>query len=91
MVGVLGTATIKYAKGKVAYFTQQILVDATPDNVGPFSDSGDSGSAVLNMRNEVMGLLFAGSPNRTLVNPIDEVMSKLRSDSSKPNLEIVTN
>ena len=90
VTGILGVATIPYAPNKKAYFTGQILVDATPDNVGPFSDRGDSGSAVLNMRNEIVGLLFAGTPNRTLVNPIEDVLDQLRQKSGDASLAVAT-
>ncbi len=88
VTGILGTATIPYGTNQKAYFQNLILVDATPDNVGPFSDRGDSGSAVLNMDNEVVGLLFAGTPNRTLVNPIDLVVDQLRQESGDASLAI---
>jgi len=70
--------TVNY-RGKTAHFVGQILVRPTLDNVGPFSNSGDSGSGVLNDRNEIMGLLFAGSPNVTIVNPIERVLDELEA------------
>lgn len=90
VTGILGTARLDYAPKKKAYFVDQILVDATLDNVGPFSAPGDSGSAVLNMSNEVVGLLFAGSSNQTLVNPIEHVLDQLRSSSNDPSLDVAT-
>jgi hypothetical protein len=90
VTGILGTSTLEYAPNKKAHFIGQILVDATPDNVGPFSDRGDSGSAVLNMSNEVVGLLFAGSRTRTLVNRIEDVLDQLRSSSGDPSLAVAT-
>jgi len=41
------------------------------------SQPGDSGSAVLDMDRQVVGLLFAGSDAATVINPIDEVFSAL--------------
>ena len=67
----------------------QIAIEATADNVGPFSDSGDSGSGVLNDRHELVGLLFAGSPGRTLVNSIADVINELRNATGL-NLDVVT-
>jgi hypothetical protein len=75
--------------GGVATFVGQLAVEATPDNVGPFSDSGDSGSGVLNDRHELIGLLFAGSATRTLINPIREVISELRASVAIPSLRVV--
>ena len=72
--------------GKSAFFTNQIEVAATADNVGPFSRPGDSGSGVLNHAHELVGLLFAGTDERTLVNPIDAVMTALGGLVTNPVL-----
>jgi hypothetical protein len=51
-----------------------------------FTDSGDSGSAVLNMDKKepkIVGLHFAGSPSSSIFNKIDNVLSLLQ-------IEIVT-
>ncbi len=42
---------------------------------GNFSDKGDSGSAVLNNDNEVVGQLFAAAPTATLATPIQAILS----------------
>ena len=57
----------------IATFVGQISV--TP---GTFSDGGDSGSFVVtdDANNDAVGLLFAGSPARTLANPIDAVLAR---------------
>ncbi|MBN1178487.1 MAG: hypothetical protein JXD18_04710 [Anaerolineae bacterium] len=49
----------------------------------PMSQPGDSGSAVLDTEDRVVGLLFAGSEASTIINPIAGVLSAL-------NIEIVT-
>jgi len=72
-----GVTMIEYNKGDFAYFTGQLVIESTRDNVGPFSIPGDSGSGIINARNELVGLLFAGSTNQTLANPIDDVLSQL--------------
>jgi S1-C subfamily serine protease len=79
VIALAATATIGYAGGS-AYFAGQLVVRATTDNVGPFSNPGDSGSAVLNARHELVGLLFAGSQQQTLVNPITDVLTELASE-----------
>ncbi len=60
------TARINYGACGSARFVRQFSV--TP---GDFSDSGDSGSAILDSsNNRPVGLLFAGSSSRTIGNPI---------------------
>ena len=76
MVGLGAAASINYG-GKSAYFTDQIVIGGTPDNGGPFSDPGDSGSGVLNENHELVGLLFAGSSFQTFVNPIEIVLREI--------------
>lgn len=64
------TVRVGYGAGQSALFRNQILA-------GPMSAGGDSGSLVLDDANHAVGLLFAGSPNTTLFNPIGEVLSAL--------------
>ena len=78
VTNIAARVRIPYADGW-ATFVDQIVVEQTEDNVGSFSDPGDSGSAVLNDSHEVVGLLFAGSPSRTLINPIAPVVDSLRA------------
>ena len=61
---------VQYGEGKMAEFTDQIVTRA-------MSQGGDSGSAVLDMNKNLVGLLFAGSDTVTILNPIDEVFSAL--------------
>jgi hypothetical protein len=69
------TTSVDY-NGRAAMFTDQLMA-------GGMSEGGDSGSAVLDEDKNVIGLLFAGSPRATLINPIKTVLSLL-------NVEIVT-
>ncbi len=55
----------------VARFTDQLMA-------GPMSEGGDSGSAVLDSQNRIVGLLFAGSDTTTLCNRIENVFSALK-------------
>jgi hypothetical protein len=64
------TANVQYNPGQMALFTDQLLA-------GPISSGGDSGSAVLDMSNNLIGLLFAGSPETTLINRIENVFDGL--------------
>jgi len=64
------TANVQYGPGRTARFTDQLLA-------GPMSQGGDSGSAVLNNDNRLVGLLFAGSDNSTIINRIEHVFSAL--------------
>ena len=65
------TVNVQYGPGRVAQFTDQLLA-------GPMSQGGDSGSAVLDNSNRLIGLLFAGSENSTIINRIEHVFSELR-------------
>ena len=51
-------------------FSDQLLA-------GPVSQGGDSGSAVLDGNNRLIGLLFAGSESTTIINRIEHVFSGL--------------
>ncbi|MCP4538234.1 MAG: hypothetical protein GY832_13930 [Chloroflexi bacterium] len=63
------TVRIQYGS-QSALFTGQLIANE-------MSQSGDSGSAVLDMDKRVVGLLFGGSNVATIINPIDEVFSAL--------------
>ncbi|HEX6903625.1 MAG TPA: hypothetical protein VF789_28200 [Thermoanaerobaculia bacterium] len=66
---------VEYETG-IFSFEDQILIEGV--NGVPFSDSGDSGSAILSRdSNRVVGLLFAGSPSHTIANHIDDVLTAL--------------
>lgn len=55
-----------------AYFEDQLLI--TP---GSFSDAGDSGSCILDLEENIVGLLFAGGATHTVANFIEDVWSRL--------------
>ncbi|WP_406697340.1 hypothetical protein V5E97_00695 [Singulisphaera sp. Ch08] len=88
VVGVAGTGMLTYATGQ-AFFSGQLVIEGTPDNGGLFSDRGDSGSAILNDRHELAGLLFAGSERQTLANTIADVLRELQATSGL-TLRVVT-
>jgi hypothetical protein len=65
------TVNVSYGPGKVATFENQIVA-------GPMSQGGDSGSLVV--AGDVLkavGLLFAGSDQSTIINPIQAVLDCL--------------
>jgi len=64
------TVNVQYGQGKIARFTDQLMA-------GPMSQGGDSGSAVLDEGNQLVGLLFAGSDSNTILNRIQNVFSEL--------------
>ncbi|MEG3616599.1 trypsin-like peptidase domain-containing protein [Isoptericola haloaureus] len=64
------TVNVNYGGGKVAKFGRQIV---TTD----MSAGGDSGSLVLDLQNNPVGLLFAGSSAATILNPIAYVQRLL--------------
>lgn len=61
---------VQYGEGKTALFVDQIMA-------GEMCSGGDSGSAVLNMDRELVGLLFAGSEKTTVINSMHYVFEKL--------------
>jgi hypothetical protein len=64
--------TVSVAYGtQVAVFKNQLMA-------GAMSQGGDSGSAVLDMEKQVVGLLFAGSNTTTIMNPIQFVLDALQ-------------
>jgi hypothetical protein len=63
--------TVRVAYGnQTALFVNQLMA-------GAMSQPGDSGSAILDMNRNVVGLLFAGSDNTTIINPIQKVLEAL--------------
>lgn len=64
------TVDVAYGAGQVARFSDQLMA-------GRMSQGGDSGSAVLDQGNNIIGLLFAGSESTTLVNRIENVFAGL--------------
>ncbi|MGD1995192.1 MAG: hypothetical protein PVH62_00310 [Anaerolineae bacterium] len=67
------TAQVVYGVGKLAIFADQLMA-------GPMSSGGDSGSAVLDENDRVVGLLFGGSRSVTLINRIQNVLEALDVD-----------
>lgn len=70
VVQVDAMVDVNYGKGRVARFVDQVI---TTD----MSEGGDSGSVILNMDEEIVGLLFAGSPTATIMNRIQNVFEEL--------------
>jgi hypothetical protein len=64
------SVNVQYGEGKIALFTDQLMA-------GAMSQGGDSGSAVLDDTNRLVGLLFAGSDTTTVINRIENVFSLL--------------
>lgn len=85
---VMATVQVKYGLFQKATFVDQIIV-SNPLSQPDFSAGGDSGSAVLDVDNRLVGLLFAGSPSdpnagtqaTTIVNPIRFVFNLLGLDT----------
>jgi hypothetical protein len=65
------TVNVQYGAGRIALFSDQLLA-------GAMSQGGDSGSAVLDDRRRLVGLLFAGSDNTTILNRIQNVFEALQ-------------
>jgi len=75
VTGVDAAIKVRYKKG-IATFLHQVVIGSTG---GPFSGAGDSGSLIVTdeHRAKPVALLFAGSANTTIGNPIDAVLSAL--------------
>jgi hypothetical protein len=65
------SANVQYGQNQTAYFIDQLMA-------GAMSQGGDSGSAILDDNNNLVGLLFAGSENSTIINRIENVFSALK-------------
>lgn len=72
------TSRVNYGTDKVAVFTDQVMA-------GNISQGGDSGSAVLDKDNNLVGLLFAGSDSTTLINRIEHVFDILEVSLADKN------
>ena len=64
------TTSVDY-NGRMATFTNQLMASG-------MSAGGDSGSAILDEDDLVVGLLYAGSGQATLINPIQTVLNLLK-------------
>lgn len=65
------TIEVGYGGNRVATFEHQILTN-------DMSEPGDSGSLLVNEKNQAVGLLFAGSDSITVFNPISTVLDLLK-------------
>ena len=72
-VVVIGaTISVNYGENGVAQFENQIILT-------PMSAGGDSGSLIVTLEGQLaVALLFAGSDQVTISNPIDEVFKRLK-------------
>jgi len=65
------TVSVNYGSGRVATFENQFVA-------GPMSEGGDSGSLIVAVDSQqAVGLLFAGSTQSTIFNPIQAVLDCL--------------
>ncbi len=76
ITGIRATITVNYRTGKARFVNQLVITGK-----GTFSQGGDSGSLIVseasgNLDRQPVGLLFAGSANSTIANPIDPVLKR---------------
>ena len=64
------TVNVQYGAGKIATFTDQFMA-------GKMCEGGDSGSAVLDMNKNLVGLLFGGSDTSMVASKITNVFKLL--------------
>ena len=70
VVAIGSSVSVNMGESEVAVFDNQFVTT-------PISQSGDSGSLVLDMGNHAVGLLFAGSEKATVCNRIQNVINFL--------------
>lgn len=70
VVATEATVEVKISEAESALFDDQFVTE-------PLSKAGDSGSLILDMENNAVGLLFAGSDRATICNRISNVMELL--------------
>ena len=58
-------------------YTKAIVLCRDQIICSAMSEGGDSGSVILDKNNNIVGLLFAGSSQFTIVNPIQRVLKEL--------------
>jgi len=73
VTAIEATVLVTMGGAEMAIFEDQIVATA-------MSAGGDSGSAVLDLENNVTGLLFAGSEATTIFNRIQNVIAELQLD-----------
>jgi hypothetical protein len=74
IIAIEATVNVNYGIGRIATFESQFIA-------GPMSQGGDSGSLVVDGQSQqAVGLLFAGSPQTTIFNPIQPVLNLLEVD-----------
>jgi len=73
VTAIAATVSVGMGGTEIAIFEDQIVATA-------MSAGGDSGSAVLDLENNVTGLLFAGSEATTIFNRIQNVIAELQLD-----------
>lgn len=74
IVATEASVLVDYGDDGTASFEHQLIAS-------PMCEGGDSGSIVVNDGDAVVGLLFAGSPQTTVMNNIFDVMSALELDT----------
>ena len=74
--GLNGTFYVNTDVGPLL-FEDQISIRPNKQRNDVFSGPGDSGSAIVDSNNRIVALLFAGTPEFTLANPIQSVMNAL--------------
>ena len=74
VVDIAADVNVGYDFGTARFIDQIIVIGDS----GPFSDSGDSGSLIVDRKTKkATGLLFAGSSSHTIANHIENVLSQL--------------
>jgi hypothetical protein len=89
VTNIAAVVTMPFGGGRTATFVDQIGIRPSKDNSGVFSSVGDSGSALVNHDHEIVGLIFAGGPRRSLANPISTVLQELSNQAGGATFTLV--
>lgn len=71
-----GVAEVEFG-GVRAMFEDQLVIKPSADNTGRFSDKGDSGSPVISERNDIVGMVIAGTTQQSWATPIQTILNEL--------------
>jgi hypothetical protein len=89
VIGIDGVIPVDFAMKK-AMFHRQLMVRASVDNTGRFSEPGDSGSAVVTDDHKVVGMVIGSATTISYASPIGTVLATLSLADDAAGVQIGT-